>query len=474
MRVATIFCILFLALVKSAYPQGEGEKAKKQAFEGYSSHWLKPSPSIALSKNADGTITGRLNGTFTEMNLNGPRGKEYVETYSLAPTLSVTDDSKTTFLSGGSKADSTNPDYGVTTFSVGLMTAYSRLVDFSEDQKDFDRIDTLVDRKKQNAYGKCKEKCDAENSICQNGTDTKSCQVLRGMIMKQDNCASFIESEGIPYNQISTSDFCTDGRDIINAIEKEEPLKTIEKNRLARLRFPKADFSLWGGVGGGQFNYYQQEIAAAGSTPATYASKNTWKPNWGLAFQYVGTDVPQDRLWGWTFEVPLFLKGAYQASKKNGIAGTSVGTLDPGGATITASNPAQPIGAPSYGYDLTVEAYLGVVEAADGYWRAALGGGLERNFVTNTNTWSIKLPIYVNATALGGSGNSGKAKDASKGGNDKNPGFQIDYDGIVRLVPTLQYVLNNPGGGQSSWSFLLAFELLGQRTLFSRADNLVK
>ncbi|HEY8087230.1 MAG TPA: hypothetical protein VIF09_05285, partial [Polyangiaceae bacterium] len=173
---------------------------------------------------------------------------------------------------------------------------------------------------------------------------------------------------------------------------------------------------------------------------------------------------------GLTFEIPVFVKDAYQASKKSGSACSSPGMVT-STTTLSSCGSSEPIGGPSVGALLTAKGYVGIIDRENAYWRVAAGVGYTRNFVDSTDTWSIELPVYINATGLGGSkgASSGGGGDSSSS-SAQNP-IQVAYNGIVRITPAVQhsFVSGTPG-----WSAVLNFDLLGQRNMFVRADTLVK
>jgi len=454
------------------------EEITKTTMKYSSSSMEKVLPTISLSNNADGSITGKVNATFTWDRLTKPTkdGQVYkdqqVYNLSVAPTLSFTDNSKSGLFSIGTKSGSASatPDFGTTSISAGVMLGGALLAPISEAET-VTGFEALTPFKK-DAVELCQKICNQPTQACDDLQDQAKviCETgntaLKNIIHVQSNgfCDAANpthKAPNLPPANYSYSEFCNDGQKEYND-KAGDALKAIVKQQRSRFRFPVLDLSVWAGGGASQFSYYQQQTAATGTIPATYTSANTWKPNWGTALLINGNPTSNDS-YGLTLELPVSLKAGYQASKNIGTAFTSVGTVN--NASISSSTPGQSIGLPSYGLDMNVDGYIGIVERTNGYWRLAIGGGLDRNFLTSTNIWSIKVPIYVNGTALASSSSTDKSSSAA------SPVI-VGYDGIFRLTPTFEYVTSPIQG--PNWTFLLNFELLGQKTLFSKADSLVK
>src|SRR5579871_4198565 len=402
-------------------------------------------PGFALSANADSSVTakGNVGVTWDCVAPNAAKGTP-VHSITLGPTASLTEKSKAAVFSIG-PGDKNSPDFGGTSFALGLLLGYSRLTVITEEELQ----DPAREAKKQ-AFNICQPLC-AGTPLFKNAD---FCNLYKA------------PSPGNDPLKYDPSEFCPDGLDKFNSLMKDSE-KKISKLRLQRYRFPEVDVSLWGGGGASRFDYYQQQSPAMGMVPATYASANAWQPNGGVAAQLNSVPPLKDgSSIGLTVQVPIFSKYAYQASKAMGTACKPNGTLATDGSTLSACSAAQPIGAPSSGETLTVEAYVRIVDRDNAYWRVALGGSYSRNFLNGGDTWAIKAPFYINATALGG-GSKGGATDQPA----KTPVI-VDYAGIVRLTPALQF--SSAPNQPTEWLLLLNLELLGQRNLFTRADNLVK
>jgi hypothetical protein len=456
-----------------------GESKTIMRYDSFSRE--KVLPTISLSNNSDGSITGRTNFTVTWDGLTRPNTDKQVYkdqqvfNISVGPAFSFTDNSKSGLLSVGTKsgASSATTSSGTTSISGGILFGGALLAPIStaEVVKGFEALAPF----KADAVAKCQIICnqpiqncgglkDSAKEICETGNTA-----IKYIIHVQSNgfcdpASPTHKAPNLPAANYSYIELCSDGQKVYSD-KGSSTLKAIEKEQRDRFRFPVIELTGWVGGGASQFSYYQQQTASTSTSTASYASLNTWKPNWGTALLLTANPTTNNS-YGLTLELPIFLKAGYQASKNTGSVFTSVGTVN--NASLSSSTPAQPIGEPSYGLDLNIEGYIGFVERDNGYWRMAIGGGLDRNFLTSQNTWSIKIPLYVNGTALGGAGNTDKSTSTTSATSP----VKVGYDGIFRLTPTFQYV-TNPAQGPN-WTFLLTFELLGQKILFSKADNLVK
>lgn len=398
------------------------------------SRWSRESivPTFALSAGSDGALSGKVSVLFA---LDGVIGLG-VHTFSLAPTFAVTDRTNSPFFSVGAKTGT--PDFGANKVSGGIMVAYTFVRAF--DQTTLDEADAALQEGLDTCkkYVACPEPAGSENATFCDTYAKKRAGTLPGN-----------PDLGTSYDP---KDLCPAGAKVAN-------FKTLTAIVQAQYRYPIIDLSLWGGAGGSLFNYY----LAQASMPQVFDSKSDWKPNGAFAFQLTAVPQLSWRSVGLTIEVPLYYQNAFQASKTLATACKMAGTLasDPTSVLSSCSSP-QSIGVPKAGSNVSVEAYLGVVDKWNGIWRVAVGGGYSHDEVTGSDTWSVKIPFYLDATALG-------AKDKTSTPQDHAP-VKVDYAGIIRLTPTFQSTPNQ----SSTWSVLLNVELLGQRNMFLRADTLVR
>jgi hypothetical protein len=399
-------------------------------------------PQFALSANSDGTLSAKANVSVTWDVVpleNGQAGRpeqgKSVHSFTVAPTVSLTDASNAPLFSIGSK--SASPNFGGTSVAAGVMGAWSLVSAIAWDES-FAAAQELKDK----ALAACKPLCAAPIKFA----NQQFCETY--------NDKGDARDQALNYN---FSEFCPDGQKEIDGARKK-----IAALQQARYRFPVLDVSLWLGGGASLFNYYLQTAPAVGATPAMFASKSDWDGHFGAAFQLTAVPkMPDASPIAVTIEAPLFFREGFQASKTSGQACKPQGALADGSSLSTCSA-AQPVGAPKRGESLTAEIDLGVADRASAYWRVAFGVAYTHDWVAAVDTWTLKLPLYINATALGG------GKDGGSGKPQPKTAVQVDYAGIVRLTPTFQTT------STASWSVLLNLELLGQRNLFTRADTLVK
>ncbi len=445
------------ALAQATAPAAEKPKAEKTTH--YAPRTLEPvRPGFALSSNTDGSVTIKVDVPFTWQIVPT---EDRVRAWSVGPTLSWTEAGKGGAVTLATTAPSTRS--GKRSITGGVLVAFTRQADITELEKDY-----LAGRgPKVAAVHKCLAECKAGAA----GAETFC--VLVQDLKDQGTVSSNASDEEVAVN-LDPGLLCPDGLErFAGAMAPTE--KNFTSERTNRFRFPVAELSVWGGLGSSLFEYYQQLTPASGSTPATYAAKSNWRPSASAAAQLTWVPLPGSRqpAVSFTLELPVLVKYGYEAGKESGTACTVQGTVSD--ATLSKCDEAKPIGAPKSGAMLTSELYLGIVDRRHGWWRVALGGSYTRDFVARTDTWAIKLPVYIDAAVLGGDdngseGEKGGAKSGG-GGEDKAP-VVVSYAGIVRVTPTLLYA---PGVGQGhAWTLLISAELLGQRNLFSRADRLVR
>ncbi|HEY4242564.1 MAG TPA: hypothetical protein VGM88_22250 [Kofleriaceae bacterium] len=367
------------------------------AADDYNNVFLeKLRPSFVLATGTDDVTAARVSVPFI---WDVVRADNTISSWTFAPVAGV----RTT-------KDATYPDFGLTAFDLGAMVAYTRQA-------------PLAIGEELAALGKMH---DAIADIA-----VKLCG------------ASNPQS-------IDASQLCPAGKAAV---------ASLASMRVDRAHFPELEISAWGGFGAAQFKYY------ANTLRDQFALTNSW--DWSVAGAAQLTYVPWSagKPVGFTLEVPLYAKDAAQVITQTAGNCAQVGTIRvPGGANgdmlepLTSCTSTYPIGTPARAGVFSAKAYVGIVDAEHAYWRVALGGGIVHDKSDDTNTWSIELPVYVNATALGGA----KSLEAKAGGP-----VAADYDGIVRITPSLQR-------HDGEWSLFVNLELLGQRNLFSRADVLVK
>jgi hypothetical protein len=404
-------------------------------------------PSFALSAGSDGAISGKASVNVAWDGIFGTT----IHTFSFAPAFSITDRANTPFFTIGSS--SATPDFGANSISAGLMIAYT----YSPSTHDDIKVITESRLQDQAIIDACKVHCGAAPLPL--GDDNKPFCDQYGAYMTQFRAGTLpVSPDSARGWEVKVPD-CPDFRKSADMKKRAAVLDNFAKGLRAYYRFPVLDVSAWGGGGGARFDYYLQTPATA-----TYTSTSAWNPSGQFAFELVSVPpVPTDSLVGLSIEIPLVYKSAYQASKTTGSACKALGTLASSpGSMLSSCSPAEAIGAPRLGTNVTLEFYVGVVDRWNGIWRAALGGSYSHDEVTGLDTWSIKLPFYVNGSVLTGSKNDSETKP---------PVVTLDYSGVVRLTPTFQ---TTPGGQTPGWAMLLSLELLGQRNLFPRADVLIK
>jgi hypothetical protein len=432
-----------------------------------------PRPTISLTSNSDGSATAKANANITMDFLSGgPAASQGTSVFSLtiAPTFSVTESGKAGVLSIGAKsgAAATPPSFGATSLTGGLLFAYSLESSLSnvEGEAWLTQSWSQIQPAKEAALAACK-------AIPRNTVGAPADVIA--FWTEYDKHNAFGPGVGDQADRWDYSQLCNAGKTQWAAKAKSAAATA----RLWRYQFPILDISVWGGGGASQFSYYDADAAG------TYSSTTNWKPNGGAAVQFTaltgaGVDPGDARGVGWTFEVDSFLKAAYEASKTTGQPCTSKGSAT-GGATLSSCGSSQPIGGPTSGTSVTAEGYVGLYDRSNNAWRAAVGGGILHDTVTGLDTWSVKIPVYINGTAFGSSASSSSSSSGSSSSSSgsapanpttSTPPVELDYNGIIRVTPTLQLV---PVSGESlGWAFLVNLELLGQRNLFVRADSLVK
>jgi hypothetical protein len=416
-------------------------------------------PVVALSANDDGSNVVKLSWPFQwdyisdkEPGLSSPA----IHGFSLSPTFSGTESGKKGLFSIGSQGGA--PTFGVTSVAGGVMLAYTRYASLHRDEM----LALILHLSPSTQITPdVVAACDAQ---CEVDPVANNCK--RYLAAKKDIPAEYIA------NNLDRGSLCAAGEaSITKRVDDalgDDAIKRIAVRQRERGRFPLADLSLWGGGGASQFTFYELQSAA------TYASTTQWKGHGGAALQL--SSVPllnEEEPRALTVEVLSYLKVAYQDSNAMGMGCTaSLGTVTSdtfaSPSSLAQCGTSQPIGGPTLGSDLTAEAYLGWVDLEHGYGRFAVGGGMRRNFVKSLTTLSIKLPVYLNATgtAKGASGKSAALQPAE--------GITwLDYDGILRLVPSVHYTAD-PTGKMSGWGFSMGVDLLGNHNLFTRADHLVR
>lgn len=446
--------------------------AKVVSYKSFSVE--SPRPTISLSSNSDGSATAKANANITMDFLSGgPAANQGTSIFSLtvAPTFAVTESGKAGVLSIGAKAGAaaTPPSFGATSLTGGLMVAYSLESSLSnaEGEAWLTQSWSQIQPAQEAALTACK-------AIPRNTVGAPADVVAFWTEYDKHNVIA--PGAGDQADRWNYAQLCNAGKTQWAAKAKSAAAMA----RLWRYQFPILDISVWGGGGASQFSYYDADATG------TYSSTTNWKPNAGVAVQFTaltgaGVEPDDARGVGWTFEVDSFLKAAYEASTTTGQPCASRGPAT-GGATLSSCGPVQPIGAPSSGTSVTAEGYVGWYDRSNNAWRVAVGGGILHDAVTGLDTWSVKVPVYINGSAFGSSASSssssgGNHSGASSGSAPANPTastspVELDYNGIIRVTPTLQLI---PVSGESlGWAFLVNFELLGQRNLFVRADSLVK
>jgi hypothetical protein len=363
-------------------------------------------PSFALSSGSDNTNSAKVSVPWIwDVAPDLVAGAD-VTSYTIAPTAGLTDSSKTSLVSLGGAS---GPDFGGTIVSLGVLGAYTQQspINFAEEYLALGKMHDAVTK------------------------------------VARTKCPEIKTPEAI-----DQSELCEEGK---------KALKKLDDVAIKRARFPAFEASAWLGGSISQFKYYE----TIDTSPPMFSSATVWKPSGAAAAQLTAVPWSDDEPLGLTFELPVIVNEAYQASKKNGTACTMQGAT-PDGSTLSSCTASEPIGAPKFGALVTVKALVGVVDQEHAYWRAAVGAGYSHNFVDSSDTWSIEVPMYVNATAMGGS-------KESKG--KSNAPIAVQYDGIVRITASFQHSTSTTSPG---WSALLNFDLLGQRNLFTRADALAK
>lgn len=418
-------------------------------------HNLPVVPSVVLSANQDGSDTVKANLTFewhrvSDRLLFVPGNVDDwapVYGFSVAPTFSASDNTKKPLFSIGTPGGAA-PSFGSTSFSLGVMGAYTRYAPVSPEERK--RLDSVV----------TDDDIDYCTKYCANGANPGDCNAF----------LSVIQSVPSPVRYNIDRDSLCKPRVAVAA----ERFNAIVEKEIQRYRYPGEEVSLWGGGGASQFAYYQAQSPAVATALPTYASADQWRGNGSAAFKF--NAVPfTDPIIGVTFEALAVFTATYQASSASGMGCTgNLGTVT--SDMFANSNPSylsqcgatQPIGPPAFGTDLVAEAYVGWVDVVRNYGRVAIGGGVDRNFGKSLTTWSIKIPAYVNGTA--------PVKEAAAARPKTPPDNGVmffSYDGIVRFTPTIMYTAD-PTGKKTGWGFSVGVDLIANHNLFLRADSLVK
>jgi hypothetical protein len=454
MRLPRSFVMFVGPLLLAAWPVGAsplgGEARSPEADQGANGtgdqqkmNWQfeKPiHPAAAFSAGSDGGVQGKLTVPFAFDGVSSVRASgASVAGFSLGPTVSLAEAGKAPLFSSGTNASTGGAlAFGKTSVSGGALFAYTwrSVLTASE----INVLKKAHDVKKlaceETAY-----RCKAEPL---DPTDRPFCDLLGGKGGTKKSCEDLDQSELSPSGKVLR--------------DQDADLKATEKAvadaRLRRYRFPVVDLSLWLGVGNSQFRYYDVPSSGISSSNSAVdarhgsvasATQLTWVPappgNGGL---------------GWTVEAPVTLQRAFQASQKTATQCTPLASPGTDGSVLTSCGDSLPLGAPKLGLALGVAAAVGLVDRANGGWRFALSFGLQRAYATNTNTWSVGLPVYINALAFS------KATKSD---------VTIDYIGVIRITPALQMTAPSPTPG---WAFVINVALFGQGNLFPRADNLVR
>jgi hypothetical protein len=434
----------------SAPPAPPAPQSNAHVAEYSSYSWEPVRPQFVLGSNTDGSNSVSVNAAFVVDTLpDKPRALVHVTSWSIAPTASFTDSSKSAVVSLG--GPSASPNFGFTGFAGGALLAYTLQAPLVPEEE----LGVLVDLApiRVQAARSCVARCTATPAP----EDAEFCKAAA--------------APGFDVTSVDPGSLCPAAKTWYVTEEKREQggavdaaVRKVTKLRAQRLRYPEIDLSIWGGVGASEFAFYQQTAPAVGTTtPATYAASTTtqWKPSGAGAVQLTAVPWVSDGPLGLTIEVPVFVKAANQAFKKTAAPCSTAGTIS-ATTTLTTCGATAPLGPPSGGAVLTTKGYLGIIDRENAYWRVAIGGGYSRNFVDSSDTWSIELPLYVNATALAA---------AKESGSSPLGPVEIGYSGIIRVTPTVQ---RSTAGSSTGWTALLNFDLLGQRNMFTRADALVK
>jgi hypothetical protein len=430
---AILGLVLLLLFAPLAHAQGHVDYAQTTAIDPVR-------PTLALSAGSSGSVSANVSATITLRHLSSTAEGSSVHALSFAPTLGMTYGGNALFTIGSAQA--TAPGFGGTGVTGGLLLAYTL-------ERMLARTETVEWRSsqaaKQTALDACKQLCGGAVAA----ENRPFCDLYNG----KTKAGLAVSDNPLNYD---ISDFCPVG---VAPIRRQ-----VAQAQLARYRYPVLDLSVWGGGGASQFSYYSQDAPMTSTTPAMYSAANKWRGNGAGALQLTSVQQLSDAApVAATVEVPFFVKSAYQQNPA-GTACKAIGVVSSDGSTLSSCAAAQPVGAPQLNTSISIEAYLGLVDYRKSYWRVALGAGYSHDWLSAADTWSLKVPFYLNASAL-----AGATPDDTP---ERNRPVKLDYSGVIRIVPIFTSISapNRPAG----WTLTMNLDLLGQRNLFQRADALLK
>jgi hypothetical protein len=417
-------------------------------------------PTLQISGNADKSVSLKVAGDLRFYR----SGRQ--EAWSIAPTLSATapGDNSTLLTVGGEPAPSSTQKPPITAWSLGIMLGYSWLPEPREIS-----VHSNLALQERTARVMAVHQCRIE--LSSKSTDGKTwldlctqggSAVVPGLSDPQDK--AYCDALGSHLPAIAASQLCSSGKksydDMIGPVEAEAT--TI---RRVSYQFPVDDVSVWLGAGQSLFTYLQSSSGDASQGTAVYSSQSESHPNLGIAARFVYVQ-PGTSVVGLTFDAQAAAQSAFQGSRTTATSCALQGTMSGTSNTVSVCS-TEALNPPSFAPTAMLGAFVGVVDKDHALWRVDAGPSFTSN--PNAGTWTLSgsIPLYVNVVALvGGLGTSGAADSSggSKGGGD--------YSGIVRLAPTIQYATLAKGGNDTQ--FLITIAFLAQRTLFQRADALVK
>jgi hypothetical protein len=215
------------------------------------------------------------------------------------------------------------------------------------------------------------------------------------------------------------------------------------KNRtreLRRLLYPQHLFAFGATYGAGVFKYLEGAGATLKERSSTLSS---------VAGNVLFTYVQPRASARFTLELPLGLKSTWTESDTTAYTCSPVGTLK-GKSVETCEK--TPMGAPTRGLQISGAALLGIAAVAEGdLWRAAIGPVFMIDVASKAKTRfqiGSEIPLYLSLA--------------------KAAGYEGDYEGMVRIMPTVLAEQTKDEKGASSFgiSAILSVALLGKRKMF--------
>jgi hypothetical protein len=213
-----------------------------------------------------------------------------------------------------------------------------------------------------------------------------------------------------------------------------------KSRELRRLLYPQHLVSLGLTYGAGVFKYLDGTGASLKASSSTRSS---------VSGNVLYTFVQSASAARFTFELPLGFKSTWTESTTIAFQCSPVGTLK--GKSVETCDQT-PMGEPTRGLQLSGAALLGIAAVAESdLWRAAIGPVFMVDFASKAKTtYQIggEIPLYLSLL--------------------KSAGYEGDYEGMVRIMPTVLAEQTKDAKGVSTVgvSASLSIALLGKRKMF--------